>query len=64
MGIDLQEGWKDNDTFSLDVKREDGVVIEKFDISDEYKEHDTNKKVKVVQDHLSKKRSSDCFYIT
>ncbi|NOQ64196.1 MAG: phosphatidylinositol-specific phospholipase C domain-containing protein [Methyloprofundus sp.] len=48
MGVNLSEGWKKNETFSLTTP--DGVKLE---IEDQYKQHDTNKKVKLVQDCLN-----------
>jgi 1-phosphatidylinositol phosphodiesterase len=48
MGIDLSSGWLDNATFELTTPN--GI---KFEIEDQYKEHDTNKKEKIVQNCLA-----------
>lgn len=47
-GIDLSDGWKDNETFSLTTPQ--GV---KFEIEDEYKQHDTHKKLEVVEANIN-----------
>lgn len=48
LGVNLSKGWKSNETFSLTTP--DG---DQFEIEDEYKEHDTHKKVKIVHDCLN-----------
>jgi 1-phosphatidylinositol phosphodiesterase len=44
MGVDLSDGWEDNETFSLTTPQ--GV---RFEIEDEYKQHDTHKKLVAVE---------------
>jgi len=43
-GVDLSDGWKDNSTFTLTTP--EGV---KFQIEDQYKEHNTGRKLKEVE---------------
>lgn len=62
MGIDLSKDWKDDKTFPLRTPQ--GVL---FEIEDEYKQHDTHKKLQAVEDSLNKaiKNSNDgIMYIT
>lgn len=62
LGIDLSNGWEDNAAFSM--KTPQGQV---FQIEDQYKEHDTNKKVIAVNKNLQKAQdnpSNGTMYIT
>ena len=62
VGVDLSEGWKDNATFSLETP--EGV---EFYIEDEYNEHNTNKKLDVVEKTITQSidnPNDGIFYIT
>ncbi|MBQ4838551.1 MULTISPECIES: phosphatidylinositol-specific phospholipase C [Pseudoalteromonas] len=48
LGIDLSKGWKDNATFTL-ITPEEQV----FRIEDQYKEHNTHKKMAAVQSSIN-----------
>lgn len=48
MGVDLSQGWMKNKTFEL--KTPQGVVLH---IEDEYQQHNTHKKMKVVESNIN-----------